>query len=536
MQERTKQTLKSLLLATTIAAAIPSVASALGDDEVVLKSADGSIAVSGKLVEFNNEFYLIETTLGELRVSAERVRCEGQACPVFETADADVQIAGSEVIGDGLMPLLMDGFSVSNDAEASITTTNTPGQYFAELVGDQGFGDTLGSYLVSATSSQDAFDSLLRGVSEIGMSSRRIVPDEARALKRTGAGNMISPDQEHILAIDSVVVITHPSNPVKELTTEQLRAIYSGEITNWRDVGGENRNIVLIGRDETSGTAGTFYARIFGEGEDWTLSNKVDVSDSSSDVAARVNERPGAIGYVGYAFQRGAKPVTLVNACGLPMVPDAFSAKTGEYELQKLLYLYNRGDMQDERAQDFLSYSTSEQADVMIAKAGFIDFGILRREQTSDSVRALALQDADFDAYERELADEMLDKMKGFDRLSTTFRFRTGSSKLDKRGRLDMQRLIEFLERQGDDVEIMMVGFTDDVGAYSANLEISQRRADEIAGLFREAASETLGEVAVSATGFGELAPSACNVTDQGRAINRRVEVWIKRADSRSSS
>ncbi len=247
-------------------------------------------------------------------------------------------------------------------------------------------------------------------------------------------------------------------------------------------------------------------------------------------MAATVNDNPGAVGFVGYAFQRGAKPVTLVNRCGIAMTPDAFSAKTGEYALQSRLYLYNRADMEDERAKQFLDYATSDAADVMISKAGFINFEIGSREQTSDTPRARMLQSDGFDAFERELADGMLDEMAAYDRLSTTFRFRTGSSRLDARGRLDMQRLIQFLETQGTDTEIMMVGFTDDVGAFSANLDISKGRAKDMANLFTEAAAETLGQIKVRSTGFGELAPSACNATDSGRAINRRVEVWIKRA------
>lgn len=531
MQKRTKQTLKSTLLTTTVAAAMLASSSyAQTDDEVVLQSADGSIAVTGRLVEFNDEFYVLETTLGNLRVSAERVRCEGMTCPVFETESADVLIAGSDVIGEGLMPLLMDGFSVFNDAEATITSTSQPGQYFAELIGDQGFGDQMGSYLVSATSSDDAFEGLLQGETEIGMSSRRIVPDEARALKRTGAGNMISPNQEHILAIDSVVAITHRSNPVQQLTSDQMADVYSGKIRNWSELGGEDVPIVLIGRQETSGTATTFYRHIFGETNDWQFAPGIQIAENSNEVAALVNDNPGAVGFVGYAFQRGAKPLTLVNQCGLPMTPDSFSAKTGEYELQSRLYLYNRADIADAQAKQFLAYSMSDAADVMIAKAGFINFGVETREQTSDSLRAVTLETSDYDAFERELADEMLAEMAEYDRLSTTFRFRTGSSKLDERGRFDMARLIQYLDEEAKGAELLLVGFTDDVGAFSANLDISRKRAEDMADQLSTAATDILGQVNVRATGFGEMVPSACNATDTGRAINRRVEVWIKRA------
>jgi phosphate transport system substrate-binding protein len=368
-----KPSLKSLLLATAlVAVSAPSSSLALGSDEVVLQSADGSIAVSGRLVEFTDEFYIIETTLGNLRVSAERVRCEGEACPVFVTDNADITITGSDVVGDGLMPLLMDGFSITNDAEAEITKTATRGEFLAQMVGDQGFGDEIGSYLVSATSSSSAFSQLVEQGADIAMSSRRIVPDEARALKKAGAGSMIRPDQEHLLAIDSVVVIVNPDNPVQQLTTEQLGQIYSGKITNWSEVGGPDQRIQVVGRQETSGTSASFYRFVFGEIDDWKFAPDIEVLESSNEVASFVNNQSNAIGFLGYAFQRGAKPVTIVNRCNMPMIPDSFSAKTGEYTLQSRLYLYNRADLEQDMAKDFLRYATSSEADVMITKAGFI--------------------------------------------------------------------------------------------------------------------------------------------------------------------
>jgi phosphate transport system substrate-binding protein len=362
------------------------------------------------------------------------------------------------------------------------------------------------------------------------MSSRRIVPDEARALKKAGAGSMIRPDQEHLLAIDSVVVIVNPDNPVQQLTTEQLGQIYSGKITNWSEVGGPDQRIQVVGRQETSGTSASFYRFVFGDIDDWIFAPDIEVLESSIEVASFVNNQSNAIGFLGYAFQRGAKPVTIVNRCNMPMIPDSFSAKTGEYTLQSRLYLYNRADLEQDMAKDFLRYATSSEADVMITKAGFIDFGVEVRSQDGESQRSADLINGDFDSFERQIADSMLDEMSGYDRLSTTFRFRTGSSKLDERGRVDMERLVDYLARQGGTPEVLLVGFTDDVGAASANLEISKTRAQETVTLLQQAASGQLDNLKVRATGFGEIAPTACNISEDGRAINRRVEVWIKRA------
>jgi phosphate transport system substrate-binding protein len=499
-------------------------------DEIALKSADGTVNLVGEFVEFKDDNYVIRTGLGDLRISASRVRCEGEACPSFDTATADIQIAGSDTVGLGMMPLLLSGFASHLNAEASVITTATKGQILASFVGDGGFGDEMESYLVTSTSSGDAFKTLLDGTAQLGMSSRRIRPAEARELRDNGAGNMVSAAQEHVIAVDSLVVITNPSNPIKELTLDQLRGVYSGAITNWSELGGEDAAIVMVGRADGSGTRAVFEDRVFGE-EEATLVAGALIGEGNSDIAALVNEDPHAIGYVGYAFQRGAKALSLVNECGITMTPDAFSAKTEEYALQRRLYLYNRSDNVDAAAQDFLDYSVSLDADGVIAKAGFIDLGISRRGQALDGDRARGLLDPSVDAYEGGVMREMLAEMVDYDRLSTTFRFSTGSSRLDERGLLDMARLADYLGAQPEGTKVRFVGFTDGVGAFDANRTLSESRATQVMAELATFAGERVNGLDLGAEGFGEVAPSACNIDENGRAINRRVEVWIEAAN-----
>ncbi len=518
----------SALSALALASAL-LLPAAVQADEVTLKSADGTVNLVGDFVDFSDNTYVIRTGLGELRISASRVRCEGDACPAFETADADVQFAGSDTVGLGVMPLLLEGYAGYLNAEATVTSTATDNQIIAELIGDEGFGDELGSYLVTSTGSSDAFRALLSDNAEIGMASRRIRPAEARQLRDAGAGNMIDPRQEHILAVDSLVVITHPDNPIDSLTTIELAAIYSGQISNWSEVGGEDAPILVATRQDGSGTLAVFQDRIFGDSDVATPASAVVAADNT-EMASLVNNDPNAIGFVGYAFQRGAKPLTLVNECGLSMTPDAFSARTEEYALQRRLYLYNRGDAVSEDTQEFLNYALSESADGVIAKAGFIDLGVDRRAQPLDGDRARSLLRTDTDAYEGGVMREMLSVMVDFDRLSTTFRFNTGSSRLDERGLLNMQRLADYLETQPEDTKVMFVGFTDGVGAFDSNRALSVSRASQVMDELTSFAGERLAGLDITASGFGEVAPAACNISEDGRRINRRVEVWIESA------
>lgn len=496
-------------------------------DEVTLKSSDGTVNLVGEFVDFQDDHYIIRTGLGDLRIAASRVRCEGEACPVFETTSADVRFAGSETVGLGVMPLLLSGYASYLDAEASIVATENEGEILADMIGDGGFGEELDSYLVTSTSSGTAFQSLLDGSADIGMSARRIQPQEARDLKASGAGNMVSPTQEHIVAVDSIVIITHPSNPISDITIEQLRGIYAGNINNWSELGGKDMPITLVARQEGSGTRSSFEDRLFGD-QPAVLRSDALIADDNNSMAAAVNSDEAALGFVGYAFQRGAKPVNLINECGIASTPDAFSAKTEEYAFQRRLYLYNRGDSLTEPASNFLDYALSAEADGVIAKAGFIDLGVKSQEQSLDGARARALLDPNADAFEAGVMREMLGQMVNYDRLSTTFRFRTGSSRIDERGRIDMKRLVDFLRDKPEGTKVMLVGFTDSVGAFESNRDLSIVRAGEVREALLEAAGGEMPNIEFDHTGFGEIAPSACNTNENGRAVNRRVEVWYE--------
>ena len=522
-RQRTKTSLVSAL--ALCAGLIAPVATQA--EEVTLRSADGTVNLVGDFVAFTDNNYVIRTGLGELRISASRVSCEGAGCPAIGGGDADVQIVGSDTVGEGVMPLLLAGYAGSLGAEVTQTATGGGGQFLAEMVGDEGFGDPLGSYLVTSTSSNGAFGALLDQTAGIGMSARRILPDEARALRADGAGNMISPDQEHIIAVDSLVVITHPNNPVQSITLDQLRDIYSGAITNWADVGGSNAPITLFSREADSGTRGVFENGVFGENPP-SLPGSTEIKTDNNEMAASVNADVNAIGFVGYAFQRGASALTLISDCGISMVPDAFSARTEEYALQRFLYLYTREDIGSEGTAEFIEYAGSNQADVVIAKAGFIDLGIDRRPQMIDGARAAQLSDSSADAYESGFMREMLLEMVNYDRLSTTFRFRTGSQELDLRGRLNLERLADYLETQPSGTEVLFAGFTDSVGAFDSNRSLSVGRADQVMAELQNYAGSRLSGISMSTTGYGEIAPSACNTSDNERQINRRVEVWIK--------
>ncbi len=256
LNTRSKHVLRMVALTTSLL--LSSVAFA---GEVTLKSADGTVDLKGELVEFKDDNYVIRTALGELAISSSRVRCEGASCPTFDTVATDVHFYGSDTVGLGVMPLLLTGYAASLNAEISVTNTQNKDEILANLIAENGFGDEIGSFLVTSTSSGDAFKGLMDDDAAIGMASRRIKPAEARALRDAGKGNMVSIDQEHVLAVDSLVVIVNPENGIETVSIDDLKGIFSGAITNWSQLGGADLPIQVVTRKEGSGTLAVFQKR-----------------------------------------------------------------------------------------------------------------------------------------------------------------------------------------------------------------------------------------------------------------------------------
>ncbi len=494
---------------------------------VTLTVLDGSVVITGDLKSVDDGFYVVETALGTMRIAEQRVTCEGDGCPVAAEPQG-ILVAGSETIGNGLMPLLLTGYA--DRAGGAMETENKDSMTIVDLVADEGFGESLGVFTVDSSNSNEAFATLLDRTALIGMSSRRIEPGEARAIAADGGGNMISIEQEHVVAVDSLVVIVNQANPLSQITVAQLDGIYSGSITNWSQLGGRDEPIVAYTHKPGSGNRNVFEAGVFAISGNRASPDLV-VANSNEELASIVNSDPNAIGFVGFAYVRGAKELNLVGNCGLVSHPDAFSAKSEEYPLQRRLYLYNRADTVSNEADAFLDYTISEAADRLVAKAGFVDLGVQRIPQDNTNtgrIRDIILDTVD--PAELPLMRELVVDLIQYDRLSSTFRFASGSSSLEAKALLDLERLVNYLSQATGDIEVTLVGFTDADGSFTANQQLSLGRAQQVAATFQQYAAGRLGpNVRLTTKGYGELAPSACNDSLEGKRINRRVEVWIRK-------
>ena len=206
----------------------------------------------------------------------------------------------------------------------------------------------------NATGSGSGIQAVEEGRCDIGLSSRSLKDEEkAAGLKET------------VLAYDGIAIIVHPDNPVSDLSIEQIAKLYTGEITNWKDVGGSDAEVVLIGREAASGTRDGFES-ITGTKDKCQYRQELT---STGDVITAVSQNPDAIGYASLAAIKDSVKALSVDG----VTPSEATVKDGSYPVQRPFVLVTvEGKTLSAAAQSFFDYATSADAADIIAKAGAV--------------------------------------------------------------------------------------------------------------------------------------------------------------------
>lgn len=184
---------------------------------------------------------------------------------------------------------------------------------------------------------------MINGTVDIANASREMKQEEIDAAKKNG----ISP-MEHVVAQDAIAVVVHPSNTVQGLTLQQISDIYTGKITNWQQVGGENRPIVLLSRESNSGTYVYFLEEVIrlGKKSELLFSPETLLMPSSEGISTEIRQNPNAIGYDGLGYVTpDQKMLGVAKGAGSPFVlPAVETVNDGSYPISRGLYMYTAGE------------------------------------------------------------------------------------------------------------------------------------------------------------------------------------------------
>jgi phosphate transport system substrate-binding protein len=430
--------------------------------------------------------------------------------PPGPSAGVILRMHGSNTIGAQLAPAMAEAFLRSKGA-----TDIKRVPVAADEVTVQGVlpGESKPSSIeIQAHGSVTAFADLRDNKCDIGNASRKVKPSEAGSLATLG--DMTSPACEHVLGLDGVAVIVNVNNPVRALRKDQIRRVFSGEFSNWSEVGRPDPGAINVYvRDKNSGTRDTFQTLVMGgdlppKGQGTPVVSSARIFEDSRQLSDGVAGDPNGIGYIGYPYVRSAKALQVSETGARPFLPSPFTIRTEDYPLSRRLYLYTAANPENPLVREYVMFALSQAGQEIVGNNEFV-------AMIYEPVPQPPAPDAP-EEYRRLTASALP--------LGLDFRFRTGSTDLDNRALYDVDRAMTTLERpQYTGHGILLMGFADSSGSPQKNCDLSADRAEAVAKEFR-----TRGVQTSVVKGFCSENPVASNDTPEGREKNRRVEIWIK--------
>ena len=445
---------KSLLALATVASLLTTTALA---DQVKLETTDGSISLTGKLIEYDGTSYIVETSLGVLRLKADTVICTGEACPII-APPLNFAIAGAADLTNTLFPQLLAAYASGANVPLATDKSGEATRITATIPGE----DDPAEIDLRATNSAQGLRDLLKGEAAVALSTRSLRDEEIATFEAVGK----APLQEHILGIEGLVLVTAQDNSLPSISVSQAADIFSGRITNWSELGGPDATIQLYTRDGASGIAEAFNDLVMvPTGQEVSASARVVASDA--ELSQLVAGDPQGIGFTRYSALNEARAVPIIGVCGLVVRPNEFNIQTEEYPLAHRLYAFTTDAEKPDFLTGMLNFLSSDAAQQTVEASGLFSQNFTRRAIDQQGMRFASALTSDGASDAIPLLREMVSEMVVSERLSATFRFETGSSELDSRARADIARVAELLRAEGAGAArkiIRVMGFTDSLG------------------------------------------------------------------------
>lgn len=488
--------------------------------DVELRSLDGSVELEGNLISYDGAFYRLDTVYGALTVAADGVSCAGPGCPDLTTFVAEARIAGAATVAEGLLPELLGAFATSQGMTMGIEE----GPVYVLRRAD---GSSAARFSVSPSSTDDGFLALLNGEADIALTLREPSVGEIAASEAASPDDPPLDDRARVLALDALVPVVSPENPIDALSLPDLARLFSGEVTNWDALGGPDAPIALHALAPGYGLSQAFATRVLLP-SDAGLSAEITRHESAEALARAVARDAYAVGITARSGTGLARALPLIGACGFPLSATVNAVKAEDYPLTAPVYMYLAPRRLPLLVRQFLAFTETEVAERHVSDAGFVNQLLTRTplslqgERLSNAILA-AGEDVDL----AELQD-LIGILTSAERLSTTLRFNAGGAELDIQSRASVSRLATAIERGTfDGRQLIIAGFSDSDGPSTVNARLSLRRAGVVRDAILAAGVAELDRVEMITVGFGEAMPMACDDTDWGRAVNRRVEVWV---------
>lgn len=418
-------------------------------------------------------------------------------------AETLLTISGSNTIGAKLAPALAKGYLKHIGASEIQSAEDGTNQQVIFAVLPQNNGTQRQKSVridIAAHGSSTGFTGLKALTTDIAAASRPAKNKEIDSLSQLTA--LTSRASEHVLGIDGLAIIINPQNPIEELSVDQVSAIFSGEIDNWSELGIRSGRINLYARDNKSGTWDSFKGMVLGKSKLSTQAQRFESNDRLSD---RVSADINGIGFVGLPSVRQSKLISISTGQAKALTPNNLTISTEDYALSRRLYFYTDDEPKNPQVKSFIKYSLSAEGQNIVSDNGFI---------------AQAIHAVHPEGYS-ELPQNFKQLTHQGERLTVNFRFKEGSAQLDNRALRDIDRLVEFMQKQPGKA-LVLIGFGDQKKTKERSILLSKLRSMAVR---RELVKQ--GIYPRFSYGYGDQLPVASNQSELGRIKNRRVEAWL---------
>ncbi|WP_242650574.1 substrate-binding domain-containing protein [Cognatiyoonia koreensis] len=488
-----------------------------------MTSANGNLTLTGRFIGYDGTYLQMESPYGPLTVRYGDMTCTGDDCPDPDSFVPTIRLSGASRMAEILLPGLIEGFGRSMGyrvAFAQIDSTHATLSLFQD-------DDHVADFTIRSSTTDEGFADLIAHEADLVMSVREVRESEVAVADGLGIGRLDDGRQSRIVALDGLVPIVAPGRNVPGISLRDLSRVYTGGIRDWTEVGGAPGRITVNLMDPSSGLAQGFLDSVVAR-MNRPLTEDVRYHATLADLVAAVAEDPNALGIVPWGKAVFAQQLALTDQCGFSLLPRAETLKAEDYPLTMPLFLYLPQRRQAPILREFLTWLRTPESQLVVRRSGFVDPGpvpIPLADQGQRFATAITLAG---DEIPLEELQRMVAIMKPRTRLSTTFRFEAGSSRLDAQSRSGLLDLAQSLRKgRYEGRSIMLIGFSDGRGDANANRLLSEERAESVKRALVTLIGDVRDTVTIDTEAFGEALPMGCDDTSWGRELNRRVELWV---------
>lgn len=506
--------------AIALAAVIGWAGCAAVSDPVDVTTPEG-LSLQGDILGYDGRHLRLETIYGPMLVDLERADCVGAACPDPERFVPDIRLSGETSVARLLLPALVEAYGRQGGFE--VRTVDGVGETIF-LISER--GEMQLRLRLKPSSSEQSFAELLSGEAQMVVSAREVRTTERVLFQEAGLGDLTDDGQSQILGISGLVPVISPRRSLRRISLDDLARVISGEIRDFEDLGGAPGPITLYLGPDHNGFEQAFEDKVLAPMD---LSLRADPIrlDDETDLSRQIADDRNGFGVVRTGRTGAAQPLMIAGECGLSTSAQDVLLMTEDYPLTLPVFLYFPDLPRHDSLNRFIEWLASPAAARVAGRTGLA--GLTADEipigQQGERL-ANAIRQAGEDVSLAEL-QRLLRVIDGGVRLTPTFRFEVGSTRLDAQSRANVRRLAaEISAGRYAGQQLLLIGFSDARGPASENRDLSSARAESVMRRLEGALTGT-GGAELQTAAFGEALPMACDDTEAGRQVNRRVEVWL---------